>query len=80
MPLSLTNVDLGGKQGCKYQVGYQYSPKPRRKNFAEGWPASAEENLERLQDAGETMDNLKPVCRNCERTFIRPVLLIHYRH
>ncbi|KAI5207820.1 hypothetical protein E4T39_01744 [Aureobasidium subglaciale] len=61
-----TNVDLQGSADKTYQVSFQKTSKPRRAILAEGWPKSPEENIERLQDAGFSVDNLKPYCRNCE--------------
>lgn len=71
----MTNVDLQGKQGCKYVIGFYYSPKPKRVKFTEGWPSDAEENLERLADAGEPMDNFATLCRNCNGTVSAPLSL-----
>lgn len=65
IPLTYTIVNLQGKQGCKYSVGIYWSPKPKRKKLAEGWPESVEENLERLADAGDSMDSFATLCRNC---------------
>ncbi|TIA05021.1 hypothetical protein D6C82_00431 [Aureobasidium pullulans] len=61
-----TNVDLQGNGDKTFQISFQKTPKPRRAILSEGWPKSPEENLERLQDAGFSMDNMKPYCRNCE--------------
>lgn len=68
MPLTLTNVNLQGKTGCKYTVGFYFSPKPKRSKFAEGWPSNSDENLERLADAGRPMEVLLPLCRRCNGT------------
>ena len=65
MPLTLTNVNLQGKVGCKYTVGFYFSPRPKRSKFAEGWPSNPDENLERLADAGRPMEVLLPLCRRC---------------
>lgn len=65
MPQTLTLVNLQGKAGCKYTIGYFFTDKPKRKIFATGWPESAEVNLERLADAGVPMENYVPLCRNC---------------
>lgn len=63
-----TNVDLQGNADKKYQVSFQKTSKSRRAILAEGWPKTPEENLQRLQDAGFSMDNLKPYCTNCEQS------------
>lgn len=60
-----TFVNLQGKLDCKYEVGYYFSDKPKRKSAAQGWPSSAAENLERLSDAGVTMDRGIPKCPRC---------------
>ncbi|MCJ1365647.1 hypothetical protein MMC16_004772 [Acarospora aff. strigata] len=65
IPDTLTIVDIQGKLDCKYTIGYYKSPHPRRQNAAQGWPASPEENLERLNDAGVPMDRGIPKCSNC---------------
>jgi len=44
---------------------FSLSPNPLRKKFAEGWPSSAEDNLERLKSCGFPMDRLVPKCDNC---------------
>ena len=61
----MTIVNLQGKTDCKYVIGYYFSIKPKRAKFAQGFPTSEEENFERLKDAGEAMENVIPVCRNC---------------
>lgn len=60
-----TIVNLQGKQDQKFVVSFQWSNKPKRAAFAEGWPKSAEENTTRLAEAGFVMDGLKVKCRNC---------------
>ena len=59
-----TNVDLQGAIGKKYAVGYFFSDKPQRPNLVDKWPASAEENMERLADAGVPMDRGVEKCNN----------------
>lgn len=61
----MTIVNLKGKIDCKYVVGYYFSPNPKRKKFAEGWPPSPEENIQRLKDAGMVMDRMVPKCDRC---------------
>ncbi|KAK4626220.1 DNA-binding protein HEXBP [Fulvia fulva] len=60
-----TIVNLQGKQELRYVVSFQWSDKPRRAKFAEGWPESKEDNLTRLAEAGFVMDGLKMKCTNC---------------
>jgi hypothetical protein len=61
-------MNLQGKIDCKYAVTYQFSAKPRRESEKAAWPASPEENLVRLEDAGTVTDRHIPLCSNCERT------------
>ncbi|KAL9053706.1 MAG: hypothetical protein Q9162_004580, partial [Coniocarpon cinnabarinum] len=65
-PIWQTRVNLQGKQNCEYTLTYSFAGKPRRKAFAEGWPSSTEENLERLSSTGEPMEQTVLVCRRCE--------------
>jgi hypothetical protein len=60
-----TNMDLQGNLGKKYSVSFRFSDKHQRPKEKEFWPASAEENLARLADAGEPVDCGKPKCSNC---------------
>ncbi|KAL7622928.1 hypothetical protein AAE478_006607 [Parahypoxylon ruwenzoriense] len=60
-----TNMDLQGNLGKKYTVTYRYDEKPARPRDVPQWPASKEDNLERLKDAGETVDGGLPKCSNC---------------
>lgn len=62
-----THMDLQGNLDKKYRVHYRWSDKPNRPREAEHWPKSAEENLERLRDAGETVDRGLPKCSNCDQ-------------
>lgn len=66
-----TLVNLQGKIGCKYAVFYFLSDKPQRPNMRKRWPKSAEENLERLADAGVPMDSGIVKCSN-----VRHLLMI----
>jgi hypothetical protein len=61
-----TIVNLQGVGGQRYVISFQFSPRPRRAKFAEGWPSSVEENMTRLSEAGFVMDGLIPKCTNCE--------------
>ncbi|KAI9813656.1 MAG: hypothetical protein M1827_003727 [Pycnora praestabilis] len=65
IPDTWTIADLQGKIGCKYAVAYHFSPHPRRPKDKEGWPATPEENLERLKDAGVPVDRQIQKCTNC---------------
>ncbi len=62
-----TNMDLQGNLDRTYTISYRLSNKPKRPREAEGWPASAEENMERLKDAGEPVDRGMSLCGNCEQ-------------
>jgi hypothetical protein len=61
-----TNMDLQGNLDKKYTVTFRNSPTPKRPKERDGWPASAEENLERLADAGVPVDRGIPKCGNCD--------------
>ncbi|KAI9802528.1 MAG: hypothetical protein M1833_001600 [Piccolia ochrophora] len=61
-----TIVNLEGKTGCTHQVQFQYSLKPKRKAFAQGWPTDEEDNMTKLADAGFVEDSYKIKCRNCD--------------
>lgn len=60
-----TIVNLQGKSDQKYVVSIQFSAKPRRAKFVEGWPSSPEDNVARLAEAGFIMDRMVPKCDNC---------------
>ncbi|KAI9681568.1 MAG: hypothetical protein M1829_000765 [Trizodia sp. TS-e1964] len=62
---AFTIMDLQGKIDCKYQVVLNLGKSPKRRNMANGWPESPEENLERLADAGMVVDRRVMLCRNC---------------
>ncbi|KAL8805940.1 MAG: hypothetical protein Q9200_005227 [Gallowayella weberi] len=61
-----TLVDLSGKKDCKYKVGYFFKKTPRTGKLAEVWPASEEENLARLKDAGAPYERGIPKCIRCK--------------
>jgi hypothetical protein len=61
-----TIVNLQGATGQKYVLSFQFSSRPRRAKFAEGWPSTPEENMSRLAEAGFVMDSLIPKCSNCD--------------
>ncbi|KAI1092634.1 hypothetical protein F5B19DRAFT_198308 [Rostrohypoxylon terebratum] len=60
-----TLMDLQGNLDKKYRVQYRWSDKPLRGREKEIFPKSAEENMERLRDAGEVVHTDIPQCRNC---------------
>jgi hypothetical protein len=62
-----TIVNFQGQPGQKYVLSFQFSPRPRRVKFAEGWPETPEDNIERLAEAGVVMDGFVQKCRNCEQ-------------
>lgn len=62
-----TIVNLQGQIDQQYAVSIQFSPKPRRAKFAEGWPESPEDNFTRLAEAGFIMDRMVPKCSNCSQ-------------
>lgn len=64
-----TIVNLQGKIDMKYAVSIQFSDKPRRAAFAEGWPKTKEENIERLAEAGFILDRMVQKCSNCGGTY-----------
>lgn len=66
VPKAMSIVDLQGVTNRKYIVNYMFSAKPKRAIHAVGWPETAEDNLEKLKDAGEAMPHVLPLCRNCD--------------
>lgn len=60
-----TIVNLRGIGDQSYVVSIQFSAKPKRAKFSEGWPGTPEENLARLAEAGFIMDRMVPKCDNC---------------
>jgi len=64
---TFTLMSLQGKTGCKYTIGYFFSPKPPKKTLLECWPATPDDNLRRLDDAGLPVDSFIPKCGRCER-------------
>ncbi|CAG8980031.1 hypothetical protein HYALB_00009240 [Hymenoscyphus albidus] len=61
-----TNMDLQGNLERKYTVTWRLSDKPMRPKEKESWPATPEENMERLADAGTPVDRGIPKCSNCD--------------
>lgn len=64
---ALTNMDLQGNLGKKYQVTYRFSSKAARPREAALWPKDNSENLERLADAGEPVSRGLSKCKNCDQ-------------
>ncbi|KAI9643994.1 hypothetical protein NHQ30_007346 [Ciborinia camelliae] len=62
---TFTNMDLQGNLDRKYSVSWRKSSKHSRPKEKENWPATPEENLERLADAGEPVDRGVPLCSRC---------------
>ena len=60
-----TLINLQGKLDQKYQVGFFFSAKPRRRNAQAGWPSSPDENLQRLKNAGLPYERGVPKCNRC---------------
>ncbi|KAL3425838.1 zinc knuckle [Phlyctema vagabunda] len=65
LTMTYTNMDLQGNLGKKYTVTWRLSPNPKRPKEREGWPTSPEENMVRLDDAGEAVEKGVPKCSNC---------------
>jgi len=61
-----TNMDLQGNIGKRFSVSYRFSDKPERPREAASWPATPEEMVARLQDAGEVVDSGVRKCGNCD--------------
>lgn len=60
-------MDLQGHLEKKYSVTWRWSDKSARPKEKESWPSTAEENTERLQDAGEPVERGIPKCYNCDQ-------------
>jgi hypothetical protein len=67
LAMTYTNMDLQGNLEKKYSVSWRMSSKHSRPKEKDLWPASPEENLERLLDAGEPVDRGIPKCTNCDQ-------------
>ncbi|KAI1362565.1 hypothetical protein F5Y08DRAFT_329990 [Xylaria arbuscula] len=65
MMSTLTNMDLQGNLDKKYRVNYRFSVNPARPRERELWPKDKEENLVRLEDAGEPVSRGLTKCNNC---------------
>lgn len=62
---SFTIIDLQGNIDKQYVVWIRKSPRPSRPYEAEMWPASPEENFERLKDAGVVESRGAVRCSGC---------------
>ena len=58
-------VNLQGQLNQKFVVGFYFSEKAQRVHLKERWPASPEDNLKRLEEAGFPFDRGVPKCNNC---------------
>ncbi|PHH54275.1 DNA-binding protein HEXBP [Ceratocystis fimbriata CBS 114723] len=69
LPSNLINtktlMDLQGNLGREYRVNYRFSQKCLRRAEQDQWPATLEENLERLLNAGEPVDSFDSRCYQC---------------
>lgn len=62
---TFTNMDLQGNLDKKYTVSWRKSGKHARPKEKDLWPATPQENFERLVDAGEPVERGIPKCTNC---------------
>lgn len=62
---NMTIVNLKGEPDREYCVFFRYSPDAETQFEKEGWPESAEENLERLSSAGFELSRKLMFCRRC---------------
>ena len=60
-----TIINLQGEKDQEYALSFQLSDKPRRAINVDRWPATPEENLERLEKAGFVVDGFVTKCHNC---------------
>ncbi|WPH01737.1 Hypothetical protein R9X50_00458900 [Acrodontium crateriforme] len=65
--ITQTIVNFQGERDQEYVISLQFSNKPRRAKFAEGWPENDEENMERLAKAGFVVDRMVTKCSNCDQ-------------
>lgn len=63
---TFTLMDLDGKTGRQYHIGYFFSAQAPRGSLKESWPENPEQNMERLQNAGFPVDSMIPKCSNCD--------------
>lgn len=61
-----TNMDIQGNIDKKYTVSYRFVERPDRPREIEGWPKDRDEQLSRLDDAGEVVNRGVPLCMNCK--------------
>jgi hypothetical protein len=66
LAVTYTNMDLQGNLDKKFSVSWRLSPHHQRPKEKDAWPATPEENLVRLADAGEPVDRGIPKCSNCD--------------
>ena len=62
---SFTIIDLQGNIDKQYVIWIRKSPKPSRPYEAEMWPATPEENFDRLKDAGVVESRRAVRCSRC---------------
>lgn len=74
----MTIVNFQGKIDCKYQLQPHFSLEPRRVAFAQFWPKTAEENMERLKESGFIMDRGVPKCDNCGGKSLCPLSALRF--
>ncbi|KAJ5949563.1 Zinc knuckle CX2CX4HX4C [Penicillium verhagenii] len=60
-------IDLQGNLDKEYTVSFFRGPKPPRVSLKDRWPDTPEDNLERLENAGETYDRMIVRCRRCNK-------------
>lgn len=61
-----TLISPAGAVNQKFKLAFNWGPKAKRAFFAKGWPATPEENIERLKKgAGMPFDRGIPKCGNC---------------
>ncbi|OQE96734.1 hypothetical protein PENNAL_c0001G00878 [Penicillium nalgiovense] len=58
-------IDLQGVLDREYVIGFFFSPKASRGHLRDRWPADAEQNLERMNNAGIPYERKVPKCLNC---------------
>ncbi|KAJ6083882.1 hypothetical protein N7486_010682 [Penicillium sp. IBT 16267x] len=61
-----TLIDLQGNLDRQYTVSFYRGPNSPRNSLNGRWPDSAEDNLERLGNAGQPYDRQVLKCRNCD--------------
>ena len=61
----MTLISPAGQSGMKFSIVFNWGFEPRRAVNAPGWPANAEENRARLDNAGFPCTSLIPKCGNC---------------